>query len=301
MTLMGEGCAAPPGGLEIEVADDDLLECSHDAVSRLRGLDVALVVDTSMSTRRPSGIDIDGDGTVGSIRNNIMTDRHDTLLALQTDAARSLLAAAEGADVRFSLVTYAGPSAAPALRPDSRVVSNVQANIRAPLGSDRATLEAELDAIDARGGNGTTSFYAGMRRANRSLLEIQPTTTESDDRDEKAEGGEGDRGVEDTASERAAKRRRLMLFMSDSKGPVLRWPDGTSSEMDANVQLAAREAREYGITINSFAISEDAGLWRYETIGRIAGSTGGRFHMVEDPHALYCHLASALIFPNASL
>ncbi len=272
LCLLAVGCRTPMPGPENTIEDESLLGCSTEAFAQLGRLDVAIVIDTSMSTQTPTGYDIDGDGTVGEIKGSTITDRQDTVLAAQIVGVRRLLEVMDHADVRLSIVTYAGVASAPA-RPDSRVVRNNQARIRAPLGEDRATLEGLLAEIEAGGSRGTTHFYAGMRRANRSLIE-----------------GEG--------PERHS--RRFVLFISDSKGPTTREPDGRVTGIDVNLEVAARQAQRHGITFNTFGLSEDSGTWRFAPIGRIAGATGGNYHMVEDPHALYCHLANALLYPTAT-
>lgn len=268
--LVAGACKSPPPEPRNVIPDESLLECSSEQLEGLGRLDVALVLDTSMSTLRPSGYDLDGDGTVGAIRGSVMTDRDDTILAAQIRGVRSLLEVMDVADVRFSLVTYSGMAHAPQQR-DSRVVKPSQAQVRAPLGADRPTLERALDAIAERGSNGTTNFYAGMQLANRSLIEGADPERKSD---------------------------RLVLFLSDSKGPTKRRPDGRSTGLDPNIEVAARLSNDHRIIVNTFGLSEESGDWRHAPLGRMAGAAGGNFHTVEDPLALYCHLANALLYPE---
>ena len=263
------GCQSAPQSPDFAI--DEEVECSREALARVGPLDVAMVIDTSMSTLKPTGSDIDGDGVLGVLREGVVTDRDDTRLGAQVAGLRALLSAVDGADVRFALITYSGAIRAP-IHPYSRVVKADHARLRAPLGSPPEVIEAELEAAFARGGAGTSDFYAGMHRASRALIEAKPTTE---------------------------SRRRLVLFISDSGGPVIRQPDGTVQWSDPHLEFAMHHAREHGITFNTFGLSAKSGRWRFDPLGRIAIATGGTYHMVEDPHALYCHLANALLFPDA--
>ena len=65
--LIAVGCATPTPVVTNLVLDSDVRGCSPEGLDGLKELDVALVIDTSMSTRRPSGLDIDGDGRASKL------------------------------------------------------------------------------------------------------------------------------------------------------------------------------------------------------------------------------------------
>jgi len=246
-------------------------DCTQEKLAGIGPLDVAIAIDTSLSTQRPSGSDIDGDGLVGEIADNQNTDRGDTILSAQVAAVRRLLAVADRADIRFSIVTFSGPSSAAPLLKRGRVVTDQQAEIRIELTADKEALGTILDKMIERGGLGTTDFYAAMRRANRSL-------TEGEDPEQ--------------------ARRKLVLLVSDSAGPTHRDIDGRIDDRNPNMELAAREALRHGIVFNTFGLSAESGYWRFFPLGRIAGATGGSYHVVEDPLALYCYMAGSLVKPD---
>jgi len=268
MAAVLPGCAAPliPAGNIVQ--DADVLDCSPELLAELGPLDVAVAIDTSLSTMAPSGVDIDGDGLIGILEQSRYTDRGDSQLSAQVAALRSLIRTAAKYDIRFSIITFSGSSViVPAKKRTSGVVSNRDARIRARLSDDFAELESALDKVLEDGSGGSTNFYAGMRRANRSLIESEDSERES---------------------------RKVVLFMSDSPGPTRPEIDGTVRELDERMARAARQAHRHEIIFNTFGISAESGMWRRRSLGQIAGATSGTYHVVEDPQRLFCHLASSL-------
>ena len=264
------GCASPvtPDPAQGLVRDADLHDCSAELLGDLGPLDVAVAIDTSISSLNPSGVDIDGDGSIGVIEGSAYTDLGDSRLSAQVAALRSLVHSAADHDIRFSILTFSRSNAgAESVEQRSGVVSGREANIRASLSSDLADLDAALDEVLEDGADGSTHFYAGMRGANRSLLE-------SDDPER--------------------KRQKVVLFMSDSPDTTRIEVDGSIKRDDERMARAARRALRHQIIFNTFGLSEDAGSWRRRSLGRIAGATSGSYHGVEDPRQLYCHLASSL-------
>ena len=264
-------CAAPVVPVDNVVIDADVLDCSREIFENVGPLDVAIAIDTSQSTRRPTGFDIDGDGSIGVLQRSTSSDRDDSRLSAQVAALRLLLRNAAGRDIRFSLITFSGPSISPTSRQLQRFVAKRDAVIRAELTSDVTILESVLDEVLERGSGGTTNFYAGMQRANISLIESE-------------------------VSKRT--RRRLVLFMSESPRPTLLGVDGSFKERDPRMKYAARVGIRHKIVFNTFGVSQDSGSWRRQLLGRIAGATGGTYHVVEDPLQLYCHLAISLVPPH---
>lgn len=262
------GCAVPVIPAENIVRDADILDCSAEMLGDLGPLDVAVAIDTSLSTMAPTGVDIDGDGSIGVIELSSYTDRGDSHLSAQVTALRSLLRNSAKYDIRFSIITFSGSNViVPTNERTSGVVSDRNARIRARLSDDFAALESVLDEVLEDGSGGSTDFYAGMRRANRSLIESDDPERDS---------------------------RKIVLFMSDSPGPTGRELDATVQNLDARMARAARQALRHQIIFNTFGVSADSGMWRRRSLGQIAGATSGTYHVVANAQQLYCHLASSL-------
>jgi len=272
------GCASPAPVANVAnnvVQDSDVRDCSMQALEKLERLDVAIVIDRSLSTRRPSGLDIDGNGYTSTFRRNSTFDRGDSRLALMVDAVRDLLRDARGHDVRFSIITYSGEGVDRLTQGTSLVGSGSESKLYSKLGPSTPEMEHVLADVLSGGSRGTSVFHAGMRLGAHSLI------------------SSGDRG-----------RRRIVLFMADSPRPTGMPPSGVSAKgnlifRDSRMKTAAILARERNIVFHTFGLSPGAGQWRHEPIGQIAGATGGNFHAVEDPAQLYCHLASSLAPPSA--
>jgi len=269
MIAMLVGCAAPPVKPAHNIVKDaDVLDCSADILADLGPLDVAVAMDTSISSMNPSGVDIDGDGSVGTIKRSRFTDPGDSHLSAQVSALRSLVRSAADHDIRFSIVTFSGSTDITlAQKREMLLVPNRDARIHVSLSADTAVLESALDEVLEDGSGGLTNFYAGMAGANRSLLEVEGATP---------------------------GRRKVVLFMSDSPVTSRLDVDGSIKKTDVRMAHAARQALRHRIIFNTFGLSEKSGAWRRESIGRIAGATAGNYHVVEDPRQLYCHLMSSL-------
>ena len=267
------GCLAPVVVKDnvVEVVSDT--SCSPEALSQVGTLDVAVAIDNSFSTRDPSGADVDGDGLVGDVFESRFTDRDDSRLKAEIAAVKQLITLADTADVRFSIISYSGPSSVPNLKQPARIVWNRDARIHADLTQNVSRLNRVIDEIDENGSKGTSNFAAGIRRATRTLIE----------------------GIDE---KRAS--RRLVLFISDSPMPVLRDIDRMDTQRDFRLEQVARQALDYQIVINTFGFSEESGDWRLKTLGRIAGATGGNYHVVKDPMQLYCHLAGSLVAASSA-
>jgi hypothetical protein len=271
-TLLGmvsllTGCATPLIPANNVVVDADVVDCSGEVLDNLGPLDVAVAIDTSFSTRTPTGFDIDGNGSIGLMELSEYTDSGDSRLSAQVVALRSLLRNAAAHDIRFSIITYSGRSERAEAERPSMLVSDLAATIRAPLSDDTANLQSVLEEVLADGSLGSPNFYAGMRRANRSLIESEDPARPS---------------------------RKVVLFISDSPEPFERAVGGIVKEYDGRMQLAAKEALRHKIIFNTFGLSAESESWRRRSLGQIAGATSGTYHVVEDPQRLFCHLASSL-------
>ena len=265
LAALSIGCAAPVVPAANVIAEVDTRECSSGSLESLGPLDVALVIDTSQSTRRPSGYDIDQDGRIHTFDRSHAVDHGDSWLAVQIAAARPLVRSAAGHDIRFSIVTFAG-STIPRTVGGSQLIGSVRdSKLRARLTNDTQELDSVLRRVLAAGSNGKTVFSAGMQRATRSLTAY-----------------------------REEGRRQVVLMMSDSPIPNSVDTAGDIKELDPRMQNAAVLARRNGVVIHTFGLSKKSGEWRRKAFGQIPGATGGTFHPIEDPRQLYCHLVSAL-------
>ena len=169
--------------------------------------DVVLVIDVSGSTAIASGVDIDGDGSVGRYnkrRENwrsfnarqLSSDPGDTVLAAELLASRRLVEVLDPDRTRIGIVSFSDG-----------------ASLLAPLGSERAKIEAALKQLDQAFGSGATDMGRAI-----------------------------DRGVEALLAGRtpgAPPRRRTLLVLSDG------WPTAPVSEKvaaQAALDAAARAA-----------------------------------------------------------
>ena len=266
------GCTAPIVPASNVVVDADVRDCSPVIFDALGPLDVALVIDTSQSTRRPSGFDIDQDGRVHSFRRHDAVGREDSRLAAEIAAVRSLLRNAEGRDIRFSIVTFSGTTIERTVGRSQLLGSNRDSKLRAGLTADIQELESITTDVLERGSDGKTIFSAGMQRANRSLLASRSQLD-------------------------GPARRKVVLLMSDARRPNGVDAGGSIEDLDPRMKSAAVVARHHQIVFNTFGLSPDSSQWRDQALGQIAGATGGTYHPIEDARQLYCHLASSLLPP----
>ncbi|MCP5044444.1 MAG: hypothetical protein GY944_25725 [bacterium] len=264
-TVMSFGCATPAEDAEPEARAPD---CSRESLSRLGPLDAVFAFDNSLSSQKPSGIDADGDGIVGVHVHSEFTDPEDSLLGAMVASARTLIRNTADLDARFSIVTFAGlPFSRPG-RP-TFAVGNRDARISVAMTDDTQALETGLDEVIRIGSRGVENLYAGMRRANQSLIESEDFEQQRD---------------------------KVALFLSDSAGPIFKkHGKPIHGAISAGMGLAVREARRNDIVIHSFGTASEAKRWRRLSLGLIGPETGGTYHAIEDPSELYCHLVDALV------
>ncbi len=272
------GCAGAQPGLDA-MPVRSLDECSLRGLEVTRGLDVAIAIDTSASTADPSGSDINGDGTIGELRDGMMPDRGDSLLAAQVAGIKSVVSEGSLHDLRLSIISFSGKDrfddrASPERFPD--------AILRGELTSDSQELEATLDRVLKGGSWGTANFAAAMRRSLDAL---------------------------DVGWGRAPAdgRRRMVLLLADSPAPVRPGPTqyfyrtlegdphGSVVRSDPLMAAAAKRAIRSHVVINTFGLGEAADADPPHALSRVAGATGGRYRAVKDPARLHCDLMSALV------
>jgi hypothetical protein len=272
------GCAPAQPGLDaLPVRSVD--ECGLRGLGVAGKLDVAIAIDTSGSTADPSGSDINADGIVGEVRDAMMTDPGDSLLAAQVAGIRSVISAVDLRDLRLAIVSFSGKDrfddpTSPERFPD--------AILRSELTSDPRVLEMTLDRVLKGGSRGTANFSAAMLRSLEAL---------------------------DVGWYRAPadERRRVVLLLADSSTPVRpgptqylyrtskEIPHGSVVRSDPQMALAAKRAIRSGVVINTFGLGGAADAEPPHALSHVAGATGGGYRAVEDPARLHCYLISALV------
>jgi len=244
------------------------------------GLDLSIAVHRATSTSRPSGGDVNGNGTVGEFRRSASTDGGDSQLAAQVAAVKSL---ARGVlpDARVSIVAWSGRmEAARRSRPVSSVPPQI-ASAFALLTSEPAEIDTALDRVLARGSLGAVDLTAAVVVGVRALREAEPPP---------------------------GPRRRVMLLLSNSPTPLLggptlanhrTWLGGDPNDAfvrtDPDLAVAVKQAIRQGVTIHSFGLGLAAQAPAPHALSATATATGGRFRAVNDPVALDCALLTALV------
>jgi hypothetical protein len=262
--------AQQPARRLADFPDPPAQSCAPLEPAAIAQLDIAIVIDQSISSADMTGFDINGNGRVGRARLTrgrpptvVYSDPQDSLLAMEVVAARSLFRRAAGTLARFAVVSFAGGflevNQSPPSTPSPRSV------IEALPSDDITHLEAALQRVLDRGSDGHTDFAAGMRSA-----------------------------IEALQSERDASRRPVVLFMSDSTFPSVRDATGAVRWHDPSMRDAASEAVAFGVVFHTFRVGPDEsppGVPDY--LKHIAGATGGSY-TATDLSRLHCALAAAL-------
>lgn len=188
-------------------------------------LDVSFVIDTSESTRGPSGMDIDGDGRVlaSYIEPSAAAPGVDreSALAVEVGIARSLLDRLD-ASARVGLITFSG----------DRDPATPDAREEIPLTLDHASMRVRLEQLLQRGPAGGTHTAAGLE-AGSALLSA-PTRPET--------------------SERA---RRLLVLVTDG---VANLPDRLPGPTEIAVRAAAAAASA-GVRTSAYGLAAPETLY----------------------------------------
>jgi len=223
--------------------------------------DVALVLDTSGSTRDMSGTDVNGNGIVGKESLGGLfggSDAGDSILAAEVVAAKRILRGLDSRNTRVALIIFAGqPASAPGTlvfggRPPPAAVTEE------PLTSDYARVDRSLDRVLARGSVGMTYMSEGLRTAVREI--------------------KGFRGSLSTADPDSEK---VILFFTDGQ-PTLPYDPMMEADNVRTVIRAADQAARAGVKIYSFALGPEA-LDGPVAAVEMAERTGGRFTPVRRP------------------
>ncbi len=233
-------------------------------LGEFRRFDVMFVIDTSGSTNEPSGADVNGNGVVGESKLGAVggllglgsSDRGDSILAAEIEAARTMLRGLDARSTRIGVVTFAGePDGARTgmfkRRPPRAAVTEE------PLTTDYARIERSLERIRERGAYGLTHMAAGV---DQSMIELV--------------------GLRGSVSETDVGSEKIVLFFTDGQ-PTLPYENFEADNVRA-VLRAADRAKRAGIRIHSFAIGADALSGPVATV-EMAARTDGVFTPVRHP------------------
>ncbi|MDG2334717.1 MAG: VWA domain-containing protein [Myxococcota bacterium] len=282
-TLWAEAPSLEPAAVRLEITEPRPGEVVRNRVTMapVRGravsgsgervdFDVMVVIDTSHSTRYPSGIDVDGDGEVGMNpkqelvlpgaypEDMVCSDAEDTILAAEVLATRQLLGILDSERTRVGIISFSGevdPESGERLSAQQR-----DAVVRVPLTQDFARIEAALAEILDGGPGGATNFAAAVQL---SVVELS--------------------GLSGARSKARRGSRKVVAFLTDG---VPTFPFGKASTSDPEdieaAIAAARLARKAGIEVNGFALGQGA-LGAPLALSELSRISRGRFTPVRNP------------------
>ena len=275
VNLPADASSIPPSGCGIFVSGR-----ARALTGELRGFDVAIVIDTSLSTIEATGTDVNGNGRIGSpylgpvssLFDATGEDPGDSILAAEVAAARRLLRELDPRNTRVALVTFSGE-----MNPTRSQVffwraAAAPAITRKPLTHDFARIERALDELLVSQPAGVTHMAAGVDQARLELLGLPGARSKPDARSEK-----------------------VMFFLTDGQ-PTLPFGPGRDADNVGAVLDAAERARKGGIRVHAFAIGPEA-LAGPVAMVELAARTQGYFIPVRDPGDLV-GVIEAVHFPD---
>lgn len=220
--------------------------------------DVMVVIDTSGSTRNPSGLRVNPEGGFTSTGSGFWgRGGDDSILAAEVGSAIRFLSISDRATTRVGVITFAGGHQ---FFSGWAVPGSTNAWLEQPLTFDYEAVRAALLRILRRGPNGGTDMGAGLRLAIRELLALQGAL-----------------------SPPRPDARKVALLLTDGF-PTL--PFGSVNVMDpgdleATVD-AARVAAKGGIVVHTFCLGREA-LSAPIACSEVARVTGGIYTPVQTP------------------
>ncbi|MFQ5898676.1 MAG: VWA domain-containing protein [Candidatus Methylomirabilia bacterium] len=211
--------------------------------------DVMIVMDTSGSTRNPSGLNSRSFG--------LLQGGRDSILSAEVGAVNQFLGVLDRRTTRVGIITFAGAHQA---FTGLGVPGSVNAWVRQPLTSDYEAVRTVLLDIMRRGSTGGTDMAAGLRLAIREL-----------------------RSLQGALSRPRPAARKVALLLTDGF-PTL--PFGSVNDMDLGDEdvtiNTARVAAKGGILIHTFCLGPEA-LSAPRACTEVALVTGGLPTPVETP------------------
>ncbi len=256
----------PPEGATVGDAAGAFLAGHASALQGIQPrFDLVIALDTSGSTLQPTGLDVDGDGTVGRAiergpDQGKSHDPGDSVLAAEIRAAASVIGGLDPRTTRVALVGFSGEAETfdPALRRPPRV-KRATVTVE-PLTSDYDRILRGLGDLASRQASGLTHIAAGIDQCLLELLGLPGSLSAPDPESEK-----------------------VVLFFTDGQ-PTLPVPGADGVNVRA-VLAAAQRARRAGVRIHSFAIGPEALGGPASTV-EMAAITHGVFTPVWEPGQL---------------
>lgn len=220
--------------------------------------DVMIVIDTSGSTRNPSGLRVSPEGGFTSTGSGFWArGGDDSILAAEVGSAIRFLSISDRATTRVGVITFAGGHQ---FFSGWAVPGSTNAWLEQPLTFDYEAVRAALLKILRRGPNGGTDMGAGLRLAIRELLALQGAL-----------------------SPPRPDARKVALLLTDGF-PTL--PFGSVNVMDPGdleqALNAGRVAAKGGIVIHTFCLGREA-LSAPMACAEVARATGGIYTPVQTP------------------
>ncbi|MCZ6700270.1 MAG: VWA domain-containing protein [bacterium] len=237
--------------------------------------DIAILIDTSGSTSKSAGVDVNGNGIVGltsrptavisvfGVRIEATQDPGDSVMAAEVMAARKLLSQLNPRTTRVALVTFAGDYLPGTGRSGNRTYlanpATPDAYLEQPLTNNFRLARVALDQVERSRPYGGTNIAEGIRVAIKELT-----------------------GLSGSGSVPRRNANKVILLLTDG---FPTFPVGSHRLDPGDVKLAveaAEVAGRFGIRAYTFALGREA-LSEPYTVKEVARVTGGRFTPVPDP------------------
>lgn len=262
----------PPLALAIDHPQNETIVGGADATTFLAGravaqageglkTDVVFVVDLSYSASWASGVDVNGNGTIGTQKWSEGTglyglgsvDAGDSVLAVELAAVRRLSARLDPRYTRIAIASFAGRMLSHGVIEDDPAFTWVG------LTNDYDAVDRALDRLLANPRWGPLTFMtAGVDQATRELT--------------------GQRGALSTADPTTQK---IVIFLTDGI-PSLPFIQDDYASNTLSVLGAAKRAAEAGIRVFTFGVGDDALAYPLALV-ELARTTGGTFTAIRDP------------------
>ncbi|MCH7768195.1 MAG: VWA domain-containing protein [Nitrospinae bacterium] len=237
--------------------------------------DIAILIDTSGSTSKSSGVDVNGNGIVGltsrptavisvfGVRIEATADPGDSILAAEVLAARKLISQLNPRTTRVALVSFAGDYLPGTGKGGNRTYlanpATPDAYLEQPLTNNFRLARVALGQVERGGPYGGTNIAEGIRVAIKELT-----------------------GLSGSGSVPRRDAHKVILLLTDG---FPTFPVGSHRMDPGDVKLAveaAEVAGRFGIRAHTFALGREA-LSEPFTVKEVARVTGGRFTPVPDP------------------
>lgn len=257
----------------------------HVHGEKITSYDVVIAFDTSGSTSRPSGADVNGNGVKGEIVESLkasvvresfhLTDPGDSILAAEVEGAKRLLRFLDPSTTRVALVSFSGDISGTLLGHTDLTVPD--AVLEHPLTPDYGQIREALDRLQARGARGGTNVAAGIRLGVEELL-----------------------GLNENGSRLRPDVQRLILLLTDG---IPTFPVGnTASDSEDKILTisAAHVAFEGGIRIYTYGMGMDV-LSEPFAMEEVARISGGKYIPLSHPADILDQLEEAKFVDLRSL